>query len=123
MPGTHVNIVTHKNVEAVTEYTVSLPLWQRVPTRTETGERAFDFMIIVRRLNKLEPIKQKSVLDNIYSILSQYSEVILLADLNLKINLLWISHLPRPNLSFEITSSIIDAYPLARLISHRSDCN
>ena len=120
MPGTHVNKINHKNIELVTEYNVSLPLWQRVPTHTDTGELAFDFMIIVRQLNKLELIKQKLAMEQIYSVLNTYSNVILLADLNLKINLLWVSHLPRPNLSFEITSRIIDVYPLARLISHRS---
>jgi len=108
-----------KQVEISAEYIISQPLWQRVPTRTETGERTFDFMVIVKKLNQLDSVKQRFILKKIYPILETYSNVILLADLNLKINLLWVSHLPRPNLSFEIASQIMDAYPPARLISHR----
>ncbi len=108
-------------IQLTTEYDVTQPLWQRVPTRTDTGELAFDFIMIVKRLNKLVPGKQKNALDKIYSVLEVYSKVILLADMNLKTNLLWVSHLPRPNLSIEIASRLIDVYPQARLISHRVD--
>lgn len=111
----------HKNVQLSAGYDITQPLWQRVPTRTDTGELAFDFMVIVKQLNKLAPMKQNIVLDEIYSVLEIYSKVILLADMNLKMNLLWVSHLPRPNLSIEIASRIIDVYPPARLISHRAD--
>ena len=113
--------LNYKDVQLATEYSVTQPLWQRVPTRTNAGELAFDFMIIIKRLNKLSPIRQKDVLDKIYSVLDIYSRVILLADMNLKMNLLWVSHLPRPNLSIEIASRIIEVYPPARLISHRVD--
>jgi len=117
---TSVNELNNNNIKFVHGYNASQPLWQRVPSRTAEGERALDFIVIIRKLNKLSPNEQKTALNNIYKVLNSYSKVILLADLNLNINLLWVSHLPRPNLSFEIASEIITIYPLARLISHRS---
>jgi len=120
---TSVNELNNNNIKFVHGYNASQPLWQRVPSRTAEGERVLDFMVIIRKLNKLLPDEQKTALNSIYKVLNLYSKVILLADLNLNlnINLLWVSHLPRPNLSFEIASEIITVYPLARLISHRSN--
>jgi len=121
MPDTSLNEINYNGIKLVSGYFASQPLWQRVPTRTVTGELAFDFMIITRQLNKLLAEEQKTALSAICSVLNSYSKVMLLADLNLNINLLWISHLPRPHLCFEIASKIIEVYPLARLISHRSN--
>ena len=121
MSGTNIDKLNHQYIDAAAEFSSPMPLWQRVPTHTEAGELAFDFMVFVKKLNKLDSVEQTATIDKIYSVLNIYSKVILLADLNLKINLLWVSHLPRLNLSIEIASQIINVYPPARLISHRSD--
>ena len=86
------DLLNQKNIQIIPEYDVVQPLWKRVPTRTQTGEHTFDFMMIIKGLNRCTQIEQNLTLDNIYPVLDSYSEVILLADLNLKINLLWISH-------------------------------
>jgi len=113
--------IKHKNLLDSLEYAAAQPLWQRVPSRTQAGELTFDFIMIIKRLNKCPAVEQKHILDKIYSILRSYSKLILLADLNIKTNVLWISHLPKPHLSIDIASRIHDIYPQARLISHHID--
>lgn len=95
------------------------PLWQRVPTRTDSGERAADFMMLVRKLNQLDTSRQQRVLDQLHAVLNLYRRQILLVDLNLRINLLWVSHTPRPGLGFEIAAHIHHEVPQAKLISQQ----
>lgn len=95
------------------------PLWQRVPTRTATGEMVADFIMLIKQLNRASPIEQQTTLDDIHRVLSSYSDFILLVELNLNINLLWVSHVSRPNLGSEIAAAIFHVCPRARLISQR----
>lgn len=95
------------------------PLWQRVPTRTSAGEFACDFMMLIKRFNRQTTPIQQDIVDNLYAVLQQYSDLILFADLNVKLNLLWISHVPRPGLGLEVAARIHDCIPQAKLVSHQ----
>ena len=96
----------------------SKPLWQRVPTRTSAGEFVSDFMMLIQQFNRQTALTQQEIVNNLYSVLRQYSEVILFADLNVKLNVLWVSHLPRPGLGLEVAARIHDCVPQAKLVSH-----
>ena len=97
----------------------SEPLWQRVPLRTSAGEYTCDFMMLIQRFNQQSSQIQTEIINRLYSVLQQYSEVILFADLNMKLNLLWISHLPRIGIGLEVAARIHDQIPQAKLISHQ----
>ena len=106
-------------VKLSAEYQTAEPLWLRAPTRTDSGELAADFMMLVRNLNKLASQQQQTVLNKLHTVLDLYNKQVLLADLNLKINLLWVSHVPRPGLGFEIAAQLHYAVPEAKLISQQ----
>lgn len=95
------------------------PLWQRVPTRTDAGELAADFMMILTGLKQLDSAQKNSIYEKLYSVLALYEPVILLAEVNLRINTLWVSHRPRPGIGVEMASMIHHSIPQAKLISQR----
>ena len=94
------------------------PLWQRVPTRTDAGEYVCDFMMLISRFNQLTPLSQEHIVEKLYAVLKHYSDVVIFADLNVKLNLLWISHRPRPGIGLEVAAMIHEFIPEAKLVSH-----
>jgi len=95
------------------------PLWQRVPTRTEYGELAADFMMLIKRLKQFHLSRQQQILAQLHDILDAYATMILFAEVNVHLGTLWVSHRPRPGLGLEIAAVIHDYIPEAKLISHR----
>ena len=110
---------THDNMPRLTvDIQQSQPLWQRVPTRTDAGEYVCDFMMLISRFNQLTSHTQNSIVEKLYAVLKQYSDVVIFADLNVKLNLLWISHRPRPGIGLEVAAMIHEFVPEAKLVSH-----
>ena len=110
---------THDNMPRLTvDIQQSQPLWQRVPTRTDAGEYVCDFMMLISRFNQLTSHNQNSIVEKLYAVLKQYSDVVIFADLNVKLNLLWISHRPRPGIGLEVAAMIHEFIPEAKLVSH-----
>lgn len=95
------------------------PLWQRVPTRTEYGELAADFMMLIKRLKQLHQHKQQQILTQLHQVLNGYAAVILFAEVNVQLGTLWVSHRPRPGLGLEIAALIHNFIPEAKLIGQR----
>lgn len=93
------------------------PLWQRVPTRTEYGELTADFMMLIKRLKQFHQHKQQQILTQLHEILHGYESVVLFAEVNIKLGILWVSHRPRPGLGLEIAAVIHNYIPEAKLIS------
>ena len=101
------------------ELSPNQPLWQRVPTKDESGEYLGDFMMVIPKLKTASSEHRKRTLDAINAVLHRYQDTVVFADLNLKINLLWISVKPVNGIIMEISSAIIDSVPEAKLISDR----
>lgn len=95
------------------------PLWQRVPTKDESGKYLGDFMMIIPGLKKETSEKRKKTLNALAAVLECYKEVVVFADLNLKMNLLWISIKPVKGMMVEISTAIISSVPGAKLVSDR----
>jgi len=95
------------------------PLWKRVPLRTEAGELAADFMMILSGLKQLGARQKQRIYDTLYQVLQAYDADILLAEVNTQMNTLWVSHIPRPGLGAEIAAMIHHHVPEAKLISQR----
>lgn len=93
------------------------PLWQRVPTRTEHGELAADFIMLIKRLKQFHQQKQHEILTLLHEILDGYATVVLFAEVNVQLGTLWVSHRPRPGLGLEIAALIHHCIPEAKLIS------
>ena len=97
----------------------STPLWQRVPTRDDAGKSFLDFQIIIPKLKVAAPDYQKKTLDTLSAVLIRYQDTVVFADLNLKMNLLWVSIKPVKGMIWEIINAILESVPEAKLISDR----
>lgn len=94
-----------------------VPLWQRAPTRDSDGQCLTDFMMLFPRLGQQSVAEIERVSRIIRSVLALRSEVVF-ADLNLKLNLLWVSLKPRQGAIAEIAAILRTLIPGALLIAH-----
>lgn len=93
------------------------PLWQRVPTRDDDGKLLGDFMMIIPRLNTRSVPQQRTVVESLNSLLALYHEFVVFADLNLKLNILWVSHRQRNGIGLELAAAIHHCIPEAKLVA------
>lgn len=107
------------NLRSSLQHEPNTPLWQRVPTKDESGEYLGDFMMIIPGLKNKSPETRKNTLNTLAAVLEYYKDAIVFADLNMKINLLWISIKPIKGMMTEIPAAIIASVPEAKLISDR----
>lgn len=98
-------------------YKASEPLWQRVPTKDDHGKPLADFMMLIAKLNKQPPHHISKIIQKLQIALTQHGDSIFFADLNIKINVLWISYQAEKGTCIEIVTTIIKAIPEAKLIT------
>lgn len=92
------------------------PLWQRAPGRDAEGRPLSDFMMIVRGLRQQPEAVRTEKLQRIQYILQAYHPNVVFADMNLKINVLWVTIKPIPGLILEIATAINFHLPEAKLV-------
>ena len=95
------------------------PLYERVPTCDEDGKLLSDFMVLIPGLRSRPAHQFAETLARIQAVLGQFSEVVF-ADLNVPLNLLWVSVRPRPRVILDIAGAIRLHVPEARLVADRS---
>lgn len=94
-----------------------VPLWQRAPTRDVNGRLLADFMMLIPQLRAQSPLQIEHTSRELYAILSRHQDVVF-ADLNLRLNLLWVSLRPRPGAISELVAAIRLRVPQAVLVAH-----
>jgi hypothetical protein len=97
----------------------SEPLWKRVPTRDDDGTRLSDFMMIIPKLRKRPRTYVQRVVEEIQCVLHHYHHVVVFADLNLELNVLWVSIKPVVGMCTEIPAAIKSRVPEALLIAQK----
>lgn len=98
----------------------SEPLWKRAPTRDLAGKPYTDFMMLIPGLRNFEPSQLRNIINKIEAVLKRYAEDIILADLNLKINVLWVTMQAHTGLSTEVAALIHHVIPEAKLVSQHT---
>lgn len=96
--------------------TPSQPLWKLAPTRDTDGTSFVDFMMVIPKLKRKPQKYIDRTLKEIHLVLVQYSNVVVFADINLKINCLWISHKFQPGICQELVAAIRSRVPEAMLV-------
>jgi len=96
------------------------PLWQIVPTHGEDGRPLADFMMLIPGLRSRPQHTINATLNNIQKALEQHREVVFV-NLNLKINVLWVSVNCRPGIILELVTSIQRLVPEALLVAQKPD--
>ncbi len=91
------------------------PLHKRVPTHDEDGKALGDFMMLFPGLRDQAESILRSKVDILAEILGQYKEVVYV-DLNVPLNLLWVSIKHKPGLVLELSSYVKSRIPEAKLI-------
>ena len=97
------------------------PLWKRAPTRDKNGLPLSDFMMLIPGLRDSEQIRLAEVINKIEVVLKQYEHLVVFADLNLKLNVLWVTVQPRLGICVEIASLIHHHVPEAKLVAQHHE--
>jgi hypothetical protein len=99
---------------------VNQPLYQRVPARDENGRLLCDFMVILPGLRDRPGHEFAASLARLQAVLANFSEVVFV-DLNVPLNLLWVSVRPRPGVILELFGAMKLHLPEAKLVGHRRE--
>ena len=92
------------------------PLWKRAPARDETGRPLSDFMMIIPKLSRQPADVIRRKLAEIQHVLERYGKVVVFADMNLKLNTLWVTVRPVPGITLELAAVIKMYVPEALLV-------
>lgn len=95
------------------------PLYKRVPTRDENGKLLNDFMILIPGLKTWAKPHFNDRLAGLQAVLAQCKDVVF-ADLNVPLNLLWVSVKNRNGLVNQLVGEIQHRVPEAKLISQQT---
>ena len=104
------------NLKCSLELLRNEPLHERVPKHDEEGNALGDFMMLFPGLRDQAESILSSKVDILAEILSQYKEVVFV-DLNVPLNLLWVSIKYKPGLVLELSTFIKMRIPEAKLVS------
>ena len=75
------------------------PLWRVVPTRGDDGRCLADFMMLIPRLGARPRRYRDQVTQAIREVCESYGDRVTFADVNLTLNVLWVSVAAEPGLS------------------------
>jgi len=91
------------------------PLYERVPTRDADGTLLADFMLRIPGLREREAVAFAAATGRLNALLLGFREIVF-AELNLPLNLLWVSVRPRPGVVLEIAGAVRLLEPGALLV-------
>ena len=97
----------------------SCPLYERVPTRDESGHLLSDFMMLFPGLRERSQPECHAVLNQVDGVLKAFPEVVF-ADMNLNLNLLWVSVRARPGVILDIACCLKFHVPEALLVGPKT---
>lgn len=92
------------------------PLWKLAPTRDNDGGPVSDILMIIPKLKTRPEHYIKDTLANVEFALKQFSDEILFANIDMKLNTLWISFKAIPGVYVNIISTIKLNVPEAVLV-------
>ncbi|MDH5425342.1 MAG: hypothetical protein OEY29_10130 [Gammaproteobacteria bacterium] len=95
----------------------AVPLHEIAPTRDENGKPLSDFMMIIPKLKHQPPVYIQHTLNQLDTVLNYYKQQIVFVDLNMKMNLLWVTIKPTAGLILEISAAIKTQVPEALLVA------
>jgi len=92
------------------------PLWKLAPTHDENGGPVSDVLMIIPKLKTQPEQYIKDTLANIEFALKQFSNEILFANVDMKLNTLWVSFKAVPGVYVDIVSTLRTNVPEAVLV-------
>jgi len=92
------------------------PLWRLAPTRGDDGRCLADFMMLIPGLSQAGTGGRRHVADAIRGICEDFGESVAFADINYRLNVLWVSVEAEPGLAGRIAAAIRQRVPGAMLV-------
>ena len=92
------------------------PLWKLAPTRDETGKPLSDFLMIIPKLKTKPDHIVKQTLSEIDAALKQFSNRVVFANIDMKLNTLWVSFKNQPGLYMDIVAAVKLRVPEAVIV-------
>mgnify|MGYP003573506798 FL=1 len=92
------------------------PLWKLAPTSDEEGGPVSDLLMIIPKLKTKPEQYIKDTLANIESALKQFSNEVLFANVDMKLNTLWVSFKAVPGVYGDIVCTLKTNVPEAVLV-------
>jgi hypothetical protein len=93
------------------------PLYKRAPREDEHGRPLSDFMMIIPKLRTRPQHLIQDTVRKIERVLDRHASEVVFADLNLKLNVLWVIVRPRPGICWNLPVEINNAVPDALLVA------
>ena len=109
-----------RNATAAVHLGPAEPLWKRAPARDAEGRPLSDFMMLLPRLGRQPAHAISEVIETLESIFSEFADQVVFADLNLKLNVLWVTVRPIPGICSALPAAIVERIPQARLVADRA---
>jgi hypothetical protein len=97
------------------------PLWKRVPARGDDGRLLSDFIMLIPGLGRRSPKRVEATVAELHAVLAYYRDFVVFADLNLKLNVLWVSVKPSPGITLELAAAVNQRVPEARLVANKGE--
>ncbi len=95
----------------------SAPLYKRAPREDEQGRPLSDFMMIIPKLRNQSEQHVEETVKKIERVLNRFTHAVVFADLNLKLNVLWVIVRPEARVSWRLPAAINNAVPEALLVA------
>lgn len=96
-------------------------LWQRVPTCDEQGRPLADFMMILPGFNQQPEAERELLYAGLIEAFTGFEQQVVFVDLNLRLNLLWVSLRPARGVTPRLVSAIQSRLPRARLVASQAE--
>ena len=93
------------------------PLYKRLPHEDEDGRPLTNFMMIIPRLRCQPQHIVQQTIHKIEKVLDRHSNIVVFADLNLKLNVLWVIVRPVPGSCWNLPMAINNEVPEALLVA------
>ena len=94
------------------------PLYERVPPHDEYGRPLSDFMMLIPGLRELSGRAFQDKVTILDAVLKQFREVVFI-DLNVPLNLLWVSVRAKPGVILDIATMVKCYMPEVLLVGHK----
>lgn len=92
------------------------PLWQLAPTRRPDGRCLADFMMLIPGLAVAENAGRRHVSDSVRAVCEGFGDAVAFAEINYRLNVLWVSVEAEPGLTGRVASAIRERLPDALLV-------
>jgi hypothetical protein len=115
----HLDKLITTSLKVSSEISPAEPLWKRVPMQNAEGKNLSDFMMIIPQLKHQSVEKIKAIVNEIEQVLRFYEKQVVFADLNLNLNVLWVSVQPVAGICLEVAAAIHHRVPEAKLVASK----